>query len=387
MHLSRIGMVAVLAMAASAHAATPQDWVTTIDAATYGSTGTITFNDWGYKGPAGVGANDFQVGAGFNASNIGQIQHVVTKSPDWKTPDAPQSVLSDNFTVPHTYTNASMDGQVNFFGWAYTTPAGSTFSNMKIDKAGNYFVARNDMQFGYYDTFQYHDVTGANPDSSNPTYIGFQPYAISDAKGWCGSVLVTNPNGVSEMAGQVTFDFAFDAYLFGAQPGPGVVPATQIVPGFVMRSYGSYDVNVTTSGGINQHFTGSAVMNNTNPETGQLDPAFQNQVSFLGGGVVPKSVCVINDGTPNVQVVDCGAPGATVHTNVFGGYAFLLRADATRTLEFIAPDGHSLYVATDPGAYAGLAPVPLPAAGWLLGSGLVGLIGWGRRKQGNRTAV
>jgi len=60
----------------------------------------------------------------------------VTRLADGKTSDAPQTVLSDNFYVPHTYTNASMDGQTNFYGWGYTSPASSTFNNMQIDKAG-----------------------------------------------------------------------------------------------------------------------------------------------------------------------------------------------------------------------------------------------------------
>lgn len=35
--------------------------------------------------------------------------------------------------------------------------------------------------------------------------------------------------------------------------------------------------------------------------------------------------------------------------------------------------------------YLGLAsPVPIPAAGWLFGSGIVGLIGYSRRKQANK---
>lgn len=389
----KLSLLAVALMATPAFAET---FVTTIDPGITGSTGTITFNDWGYKGPTGVGANDFQVGAGFDSSRIGQVQHVITRGAsskdlttglattnvDWKTPDAAHTISSD-FTSDGAFTNSNMDGGVNFYQWGYSTPAGSTFNNMQIDKAGNYHVAKSDMKFGYYDVFMY--KTGAADATTYDTNINFQPYAISDAKGWCGSVLVSNPNSLAKMAGQVTFDFAFDAFLGNEVPGdPTGIAATQIVPGFVMRSYGDYIVDVTAGGDTLQHYTGSAVVNNTDPLTGEVDSAYQNRVSFLGAGVVPLGVWVVNEGTPDMKVVAEGTPGATWHSNAFGGYAFLLRADADRTLEKIDLAGHSDYVTTDATAIAALgaplsAPVPLPAAAWLLGSGLLGLAGIARR--------
>ena len=378
------------------------DWVTTYDAATYRSAGTITFNDWGYSGPAGVGANDFQVGSGFDSANVGQIQHVVTKSPDWLTPDAPSTVYGDLTNTP-VFENANMDGGVNFFKWGYTTPANSTFSNMQIDTAGNYHIAKTDMSFGLYDTFLYRDKTGTNPDQNYDTRINFQPYTVSDARGWCGSTLVSNPAGLEVMAGQVTFDFAMDVY-FETSTGQ-VYSSTQLAPDFIMRSYGDYTVDVTTvpDFGTGEHmsFTGSAVGNNTNPTTvvegvgGSLDPAYLNQVSVLGAGVLPKSVWVSADsfnadgtrkmredynpttGTTtmvwDVTIVAEGTEGAVRHDNAFAGYAYLLRADGTRTLDFISPTGHSDYVST----------VPVPAAVWLFGSGLLGLVGAARRRTRN----
>jgi hypothetical protein len=254
------------------------------------------------------------------------------------------------------------------------------------------------MSFGFYDRFQYRDTTGVNPNKNFDTRINFQPYAISDAKGWCGSVLNADPNGVGVMAGQVTFDFAFDAYLVDGTPLTGT-PGTQLVSGFVMRSYGDYVVYVDTSGGEQQYYTGSAVGNNTNPNSivngvgGTLDPAYQNQVSFLGAGVVPTGVWVsadsfnpdgsrkmrvdLNQTTGStgsvwdVTIVAAGTPGAVWHQNSFAGYAYLLRADGTRTLDFISPTGHSLYVSA----------VPVPAAVWLFGSGLLGLAGIARRRK------
>lgn len=404
---------ALMAALASApvFAAAPTTWTTTT---TVGATTvTIDFNDWGYTGPMGVGANDFQVGTGFNNSNIGQVQHVITTGPDWKTPDPAHFIEGDNYSAyPPDYTtsflyNASMDSTVNFYRWGYTTVAGSTFNNMQIDKAGNYHVAKNNMSFQFYDVMQYHDTTGANPDATYDTNINFQPYAISDAKGWCGSVLNANPNSVAPMAGQVTFDFAFDAYMnndySGETPGlTGGGSAIQVVPGFVMRSYGSYHVNWSNTYEGDLDYYGSAVMNNTNPLTGLLDPAYQNKVSFLGGGVVPVGAwvnihAVREDGSwldysvATVQGADGATDGevrgdgAVWHFNAFAGFAFLMRADGTRTLEWINPNGgHSDYVATDAAAYTSIgmvAPVPVPAAVWLLGSGLLGLAGIARRRK------
>lgn len=382
----KLSLLAAALCASPAFAATT--WTTTIDAATYqGSTGTITFNDWGYTGPAGVGANDFQVGTGFDPGSIGQIQHVVTQAPDWKTSDAPSTVYGDLYNSP-TFANANMDGGVNFYKWAYTTPVNSTFSQMKIDTAGNYYIAKENMSFGKYDMFAYRDMTGTNPDQNFDTRINFKPYTVSDAKGWCGSVLAPAPDALAQMAGQVTFDFAMDVYFdFG---GPDIYSSTQLVPGFAMRSYGDYTVNVTTSLGDQQIFSGSAVGNNTNPDSivqgvgGELDPDYLNRVSFLGAGVLPNGVWVtvdsfnadgsrkmrtdINATTGestqvwDVTIVDAGTAGAVWHSNSFAGYAYVLRADGMRILDWQNPEGFSDYVS---------APVPEPETYAMM---LVGLI-------------
>ena len=394
----KLTLLAAALCASPAFAATT--WTTNIDAATYaGSSGSITFNDWGYKGPANVGANDFQVGAGFNAANIGQIQHVVTKVPDYLTPDPGSNVVGDLGAPNANFTNANMDGGVNFYKWGYTTPANSTFNKMQVDTAGNYHVAKQDMSFGYYDMFEYRDKTGVNPNQSYNTKINFKPYTVSDARGWCGSVLNPDPAGVAKMGGQVTFDFAMDVYYnFGGTP---VYSSTQLVPGFVMRSYGDYTVNVATAGAEMQSFSGHAVGNNTNPLSivpgvgGTLDPAYQNQVSFLGAGVLPEGVWVsagsfnpdgsrkmrtdtnattgVSTQVWDVTIVGAGTAGAVWHGNAFAGRAYLLRADGMRILDYVNPDGHSLYVAT--------VPEPETNAMFLVGAGLVGGMAMRRRKQ------
>jgi len=347
-----IALAVSLALGMGAGAVAAADWVTNYDAATYSAVGAITFNDWGYTGPAGAGANDFQVGSGFDSANIGQIQHVVTKAPDWATADAPHTVYGDLTNSP-VFENANMDGGVNFFHWGYTTPANSTFNNMQIDTAGNYYIAKQDMSFGYYDLFEYRDMTGTNPDQTFDTRINFQPYTVSDARGWCGSTLVTDPNGLEQMAGQVTFDFAMDIYFdFGGTP---TYSSTQLAPDFVMRSYGDYTVDVTNGNGAGEHmyFTGSAVGNNTDPNSvvqgvgGTLDPAYHNEVSFLGGGVLPLGVWVSADSFNadgsrkmrtddnvttgesrqvwDVTIVEAGTEGAVWHANAFAGYAYLIK--------------------------------------------------------------
>jgi len=392
------------------------DWTWTIDSATYVSSGYIKFNDWGYKGPTGAGVNDYIITSpvtgdvGFQASRIGQKQKVITAAPDYRTPDPTHTPLVDTFSPGAPYPNANMDGSVNFYKWAYTTPT-STFNNMQIDKAGNYYVGRDDMTFGFYDEFMYKQGVESPPDlvtnpvTVNDTNINFKPYAVSDAVGWCGSVLTSDPNSLEVMAGQVSFDFAFDTFFVDGNYTTGA-PSTQIVPGFVMRSYGEYEVNITSPGGIAMNYFAAAVANNTNPDTvgtswgsgtpgtSAVDPAFWNKVSFMGAGIVPGGVWVsadsfdVNgdrvtnpDGTWRLTVVDEGTPGAVWHGNDFGGYAFLLRADADRIVTYINRTDSNGNV--DPNGWTdySTAVVPVPAAVWLFGSGLLGLLGVSRRRR------
>lgn len=358
-------------------------WVTQVNG------GEVRFYDWGYSGPQGQNAGQFGYD-GFDGA--AQIQHVITTGPDGLTPDSPYTVQQD-LTNAIDYADANMDSQTNFFGWGYTTTAGSTFNNMQIDADGDYYIARDDMDFAFYDTFDYkYEGTGTQTvaDGTIDTLIDFQPYALSDATGWCGSVDATNPSALDAMAGQVTFDFGFEAFFPwstpGATPGTG---SMQIVQDFQMRSYGSLEVDISSAnGGVGDfNFQADAVVNNTNPldstvltdvngdplmievpvlnmdgtpaldENGQprtmmvpqqevgaggVDEDYYNLVSFMGGGVVPEGVWVkvidttapmSNDNILEVLDEDDGAVDTVWWQNSFAGYPFLLRADGIRIVD------------------------------------------------------
>ena len=474
MKRSKIVLSMMASLGASNIVADPVIWVQEVNG------GEVRFYDWGYSGPDGRTANDFESINGFNGAS--QIQHVVTVAPDRLTPDDPALIKTDLGTLP-LYREANMDGQTQFYGWGYTSPAGSTFSNMQIDADGDYFIAREDMAFNYYGEFDYQYEGAADintlfnngTEGINQTNIGFQPYALSDAKGWCGSALASNPSALEAMAGQVTFDFGFEAFLpttFAGDngvfdPGEG---SMQIVQDFQMRSYGSLEVDISTAeGGVgNFLFNSDAVVNNTNPldSTIQTDsngnsimveaavlnmdgtPAldangdprtelvplkqvggggsdidYYNEVSFMGGGVVPGGVWVsvvdpskvlITD-SDIIEVLDAddGDANTIWWANSFAGYPFLLRADGLRIVDALDMNLYSDYCgipgavcdaegnfigadASAPGSafnvngelinlegavIQNLSAVPIPAAVWLFGSGLLGLIGIARRKE------
>jgi len=405
------------------------EWTTTIDAATYGgSTGTITVDDWGFSDQInGRNATQFDAINGFG--EVGQVQHVVTKDPDFITPDAPVTVTPE-WGATNVYTNANMDAAVNFYKWGYTTTGGSSFNNMLIDKDGDYFIAKEDMNFQLYNSFDYQQVGNASQpgdpgytaDGTYATKIAFQPYVLSDAKGWCGSVMASNPGALEAMAGQVTFDFAFDVY-FQLAPGVYSYSSTEIVRNFEMRSYGDITVDVTTTGGDVQSYSARAVVNNTDPginnatvDGAPVDPDFYNLVSFMGAGVLSSTdYCgQLSDGwTGGIKsdtstfkfsgIIDgvadagaCAAAGGEWQSHAYSGYAYILRADGIRVIEAMDYSEYSdlsnvphvidgvAYNYNENGelvAIADLSAVPVPAAVWLFGSGLLGLIGLSRRRK------
>jgi len=423
--------------------AAPAVWVTPVQG------GEVRFYDWGYTGPGDRTAADFSSINGFNGAS--QIQHVVTVNPDGLTPDASNTIYREFSSPPDPlYPNANMDGQVNFTNWGYTTIGGSTFNNMQIDADGDYLVHRNDMNFAFYDTFDYSPTTDTTTTTVD-TLINFQPYALSDATGWCGSVSASNPDALEAMAGQVTFDFGFEAFFPWGDgtntPGTG---GMQIVPDFQMRSYGTLevDISVANGGSGDNLFTADAVVNNTSPtssnvqtdvngnpvmievpvlnmdgtpaldENGQprtmmveqktvggggVDENFYNHVSFMGGGVIPAGAWIrvadvnaplTNDNILEVLDADDGDPNTIWHQNAFAGYPFLMRADGLRILDAMdyslygdlsgiplsGYDANGNLINLDGNVIRDLSAVPVPAAVWLFGSGILALAGFTRKR-------
>jgi hypothetical protein len=370
--------------------------------------GTITFDPWGMVGPGGRTAQDFAPIGDFGngtyspataaacianpvSCGIGQRQHVITTAADGLTQDPPHYINFDFFSNYGPYPEANVDSLATFYKWGYSSPAGSTFNNMLIDFDGDYQVAKDDMTFEWYNVINYTQIEpgsgrvgGFNlagdfvytPDGTYNNDLAFQPYALSDARGWCGSVMVPHPNSHAAMAGQVQFDFAFDVYLRNSVTGTYSYMNTEIVNNFKMRSYGNITVDITTDGGAGdqQLQYASAVVNNTDPtvainavnsSTPVGGPEWHNRVSFMGADVLTKgSDASGNTGDcgilnpdwqqfgPNngpgfnkytglikgiANAADCTTAGGTWQAHAFATFAFILRADAERHIDYFDP--------------------------------------------------
>lgn len=385
--------------------------VTTFDGnSTVGAVGSITFDPWGFTGPGGRTAQDFELVNGFGngvynpstaagcildpaSCGIGQVQHVITHNADGFTQDPPHDIDPDFFSIYGPYPQANVDALTTFYKWGYASQGGSTFDNMLIDFDGDYQIAKDDMTFKWYNIIDYTQVIpeggtrtgGTNvqgnyvimPDGSYHNDLAFQPYALSDAKGWCGSVLVSHPNAHEAMAGQVQFDMAFDVYLRNASSGALTYMSTEIVNNFKMRSFGNITVDITTNWGTGdqqlQH--ARAVINNTDPRdfittvdenTPVGDPAqWHNRVSFMGADVLtsgsdasgntgdcgilnPEWNQFTNSGPGISKYIGlikgkadqaaCEADGGTWQGHAFSTYAFILRADAERVIDYFDED-------------------------------------------------
>lgn len=362
-------------------------WVRNLDGSTTsGTTGTITLDDWDFVGPQGRQADSFApwggqfgngaidtMGKAYCLANptlcgIGQIQHVITSGPDGITPDARANILDDFRPDTGNFPNANVDSLTTFYLWGYTTAPGSTFNNMMIDLDGDYFIPQEDMLFEWYNGIDYTQVVqagetrvGSNPDGTYNNSLGFQPYALSDGIGWCGSVIASHPNAHEAMAGQVKFDIAMDVYNRAAD-GTLSYFSTEVTTDFEMRSFGNIVVDLTDASGTNQFMSAQAVINNTDasvapqavgPSTPVGDFSWHNRVSFMGANILPAmNYCGIEtaewiSGARGIGVkryaslrkdlttqTDCEAAGGVWDYNAFAGYGYILRADGNRYIDF-----------------------------------------------------
>lgn len=328
--------------------------------------GEMRLDDWGFAETLGRNALDFDPVNGFGGNamdpsgRVTLVQHEETQNPDGLTQDPPYDTSGDMFFVPR-FPSANMDGTVNFFAWAYTSKAGSNFNRHQVDSDGDHLIPKQEMSFTLYDLFMYHDTTGANRDRDFNTRIRFEPFPMSDARGFCG--FPTHPLALEPMGGQVQFDLGIEVYLPGKDLGENDAPdagegSFQYIPAFQMRSYGSLEMDVTVFGiePASFHYVANASANNTDPRLGRdadhpmgfASPDFYNHVSFIGGGVIPRGVWLTpegagargatihpNQGDPGQRPGQVREDGAVWHVNLFGGMPFLLRADAHRIVDFI----------------------------------------------------
>ena len=360
-------------------------WLTTYDGSTtQGNAGTITLDDWGFIGPQGRQADSFEpyggvfgngmyetMGAAYciadpAACGIGQMQHVVTSGADGITPDAPALIKADFLSTTGDFQNANVDSLTTFFQWGYTTAAGSTFNNMMIDLDGDYHIAKEDMTFEWYNSIDYTQVipdgqsrVGTNPDGEYFNGLGFQPYVVSDGKGWCGSVTAPHPNAHVAMAGQIKFDIIMDVYQRNPATGALVFFSSELTPDFEMRSFGDITVDFPGSG---QAMNARAVVNNTDagvtnqtvgPVTPLGDLSWHNRVSFMGANILPAGGwCGLQSaewlgGARGIGVkrydavrkdlttqLDCEVAGGNWDYNSFAGFAYILRADGGRFIDY-----------------------------------------------------
>lgn len=310
-------------------------WVWKIDPERYGGAkGTITFYDEGFRGPGGTGPNDYRVGEGFDADDLSFVQNVTVVPRDGLTRDPVHDVFTDDplgmaQTPSSALKGANMDGSVNLGGFAWTVPPGTKFVNMQIDRPGNYFVAKEDMHWGFFDYFDYQQ--GTAKARRIDTNFNFQPYPLSDGYGVCGTVMSLGPHALQRQQGHLTFDVAFDVYPANGRPGQSGAD-TQVIPGFVARSYGRYVVDVVNPMGQRQFFQARTTSINHNPLTGELDERYRQLVSPVAAGVVPTGAWVIGRGA-DTKVVPEGTPGSRFHRNKFAGFAYMLRGDIRRSIE------------------------------------------------------
>jgi len=187
----------------------------------------------------------------------------------------------------------------------------------------------------------------------------------------------------------MTGSSGFNASLFhdatGASAMSGAtlanIPDVSVLSGTYDDISGAFNatMNISTGGsftlsGTGLLFTGGTLANNsqmsisfTNPSGALVD----DEIGFLPGYIC----CGLTDQDPNSFVADTNGMVMTLWGANFGGGIFNGSYDDSAGNR-LATYGMDLRL--------NLTPVPVPAAAWLFGSGIVGLIGLARRKHKQR---
>jgi len=262
-------------------------------------------------------------------------------------------LLTANAPSDYTYGKyANGDGNIyvgagpTAYGWkGNRTPISGTMS----------FDTSNGAGVGTVNPFQFFgDVGGTGPNTNTASALGVS-FQVIDTIGTIVGTMLFDWNGLAHKVSIVLDGSGF----FGAMPafmgggptstisGVGATPATNGVKG------GSIPLGPTPMATKTLNTAGGPGCNGATIAT-QL-----NAYTIVG---VPATI-----GACTASMVDDGKGGSPMLSPAFSGW------NANFDVRWIHNDS---YVATPVEA-----PVPVPAAAWLFGSGLLGLVGIARRKK------